>query len=229
MDDAGDGQQRAALLGPLPDFSLRLDDSDAHLHIQYTKLQPQAFTATIFAPAMPRERQAELNAELALRQAETDDGEWTPGADQDRTKRLPSAIEYPVFTLFTEMREWVASRPLATATLSDPPPRQLKPTEPPRLCLKEVLIWSHHLLATGKRKSIIQWATELEIWGISKPGSVFACDAFNADASLTGAHGSVRYPGLVFLEGISESVDEFVYRIKVRRSFSAFRHWYVLL
>jgi hypothetical protein len=42
--------------------------------------------------------------------------------------------------------------------------------EAPDLCLKRVLIWSHHLLAISKRKDIVNWASELQLWGYSKPG-----------------------------------------------------------
>lgn len=59
--------------------------------------------------------------------------------------------------------------------------------------MKECVLWSHHLLATGKRKDIVNWASELQLYGISKPG----------------------YPGIIIVEGIEASVDEFVYRIKV--------------
>ena len=37
---------------------------------------------------------------------------------------------------------------------------------------KFVIIWAHHLLATSKRKDIIKWSEELDLAGISKPGSV---------------------------------------------------------
>lgn len=40
------------------------------------------------------------------------------------------------------------------------------------LQLKTTLLWSHHLLATSKRKDIIAWSHELELWGLARPGSV---------------------------------------------------------
>ncbi|PNS14753.1 hypothetical protein CAC42_1982 [Sphaceloma murrayae] len=57
---------------------------------------------------------------------------------------------------------------------------------------KRLLIWSHHLLATSKRKDIISWARELHLSGFSRPG----------------------YPGAVVIEGIEVNVDEFETRIK---------------
>lgn len=38
--------------------------------------------------------------------------------------------------------------------------------------LKTTLLWSHHLLATSKRKDIVAWSTELSLYGLSKPGCV---------------------------------------------------------
>lgn len=61
--------------------------------------------------------------------------------------------------------------------------------------IKRVVIWSHHLLATSKRRSIVQWSRELGLGGYSRPG----------------------YPGAVFVEGEEDSVDEFVARIKELR------------
>jgi hypothetical protein len=58
--------------------------------------------------------------------------------------------------------------------------------------IMRVLIWSHHLLATSKRKDIIDWCLELSLWGISKPG----------------------YPGIIIVEGALNDVTEFLKRIK---------------
>lgn len=38
------------------------------------------------------------------------------------------------------------------------------------LQLKIVLMWSHHLLATSKRKDIVAWSHELQLWVLSRPG-----------------------------------------------------------
>lgn len=64
------------------------------------------------------------------------------------------------------------------------------------LHLKLALLWSHHLLATSKRRDIVAWASELDLYVISKPG----------------------YPGVIVTEGIERDVDEFLTRIKVRAS-----------
>lgn len=74
----------------------------------------------------------------------------------------------------------------------DPPPSTRRPTS---ITIKQLLFWSHHLKATSKRKDIVQWGSELGLWGISKPG----------------------YPGVFIVEGVAEDVDEFATRIKVRR------------
>ncbi|GAA5972705.1 hypothetical protein JCM11641_002985 [Rhodosporidiobolus odoratus] len=99
----------------------------------------------------------------------------------------------PVFTLLTALQAWLVANPPALVRQASqeptaPPPR---PKAGP-LQLKVVLLWSHHLLATGKRKDIVAWSTELELFGLSKPG----------------------YPGVIVIEGLQDQVDEFVHRIK---------------
>lgn len=64
---------------------------------------------------------------------------------------------------------------------------------PPRI--KRVVIWSHHLLATSKRRDILAWSKELALAGYSRPG----------------------YPGAVFAEGEEDQIDEFVRRLKQLR------------
>ncbi|TNY23187.1 hypothetical protein DMC30DRAFT_56113 [Rhodotorula diobovata] len=78
---------------------------------------------------------------------------------------------------------------------STSPPTRLRPSLleplPPRQRrlehrkLKTTLLWSHHLLATSKRKDIVAWSTELSL-----------------------------YPGVIIVEGLASNVDEFVHRIK---------------
>lgn len=49
--------------------------------------------------------------------------------------------------------------------------RQADLAEPTKnVRLKSALLWSHHLLATSKRKDIQHWAVELEVWAIAKLG-----------------------------------------------------------
>lgn len=64
-----------------------------------------------------------------------------------------------------------------------------------KVTTKRLLLWSHHLLATSKRKDIVTWSRELRLGGFSRPG----------------------YPGAIFIEGLSGDVDEFVTRIKALR------------
>jgi hypothetical protein len=61
--------------------------------------------------------------------------------------------------------------------------------------IKRVVIWSHHLLATSKRKDIQAWSKELSLSGYSRPG----------------------HPGSIFVEGDEDQVDEFVRRLKQLR------------
>lgn len=55
-----------------------------------------------------------------------------------------------------------------------------------------VVLWMHHLLATSKRKGIVQLAKELSLAGYSKPG----------------------YPGSVYVEGQADNVNSFVEELK---------------
>lgn len=61
--------------------------------------------------------------------------------------------------------------------------------------VKQVVIWSHHLLATSKRRAIQSWSKELSLRGYARPG----------------------YPGAIFAEGETDQVDEFVRRLKALR------------
>lgn len=103
---------------------------------------------------------------------------------------------FPLFDLTSTLRDWITANPVpptaATKRLSLEATTRPARQRPSSLRLKVTLLWSHHLLATGKRKDIVQWSTELKLWGLSKPG----------------------YPGVICVEGVEEQVDEFVYRIK---------------
>ncbi|KAF2227213.1 hypothetical protein BDZ85DRAFT_253892 [Elsinoe ampelina] len=82
----------------------------------------------------------------------------------------------------------------STTTPSPPTPPSTTPTPSPQH-IKLLLLWSHHLLATSKRKDILSWARELRLSGFSRPG----------------------YPGAVVVEGEATDVDEFERRIKALR------------
>ena len=61
--------------------------------------------------------------------------------------------------------------------------------------IKMVLIWTHHLLSTQKRKFIRDRSNTLSLAGYSKPG----------------------YPGVIVVEGISKHVDLFIQELKELR------------
>jgi Protein of unknown function (DUF1115) len=61
--------------------------------------------------------------------------------------------------------------------------------------MKVVLVWTHHLLNTAKRKFIISRGSELSLSGISKPG----------------------HPGVILVEGTSDNIDTFVRELKSLR------------
>ncbi|GAA6002792.1 hypothetical protein JCM10207_007684 [Rhodosporidiobolus poonsookiae] len=160
---------------PLPHLSLTLAPG-VDLLVEYRSSAGPDLS--LHALVLQREQQ-ELLAEEVDRLREKNETEWE---------------HLPVFTAFTALKEWLAANPLVSSRRSAPKP----PSSPPRprpsgpLQLKVVLLWSHHLLATSKRKDIVTWSTELELWGFSKPG----------------------YPGCIIIEGLCDRVDEFVYRIK---------------
>lgn len=85
--------------------------------------------------------------------------------------------------------------------------------EPSPVRLKGALLWSHHLLATSKRKDIQHWSTELNVWAIAKIGSVKLSSisiAVRAEVMF-----SSRYPGVMVFQGEEADVNEFIRRIKV--------------
>ena len=61
--------------------------------------------------------------------------------------------------------------------------------------IKHVVIWSHHLLATSKRRAIQSWSKDLRITGYARPG----------------------HPGAIFAEGEESEIDDFVRRLKALR------------
>lgn len=73
------------------------------------------------------------------------------------------------------------------------PSQAPKPPRPQKI--KQVVIWSHHLLATSKRRAIQSWSKELRLAGFARPG----------------------HPGAVFAEGQVDQIDEFVRRLKALR------------
>ena len=58
--------------------------------------------------------------------------------------------------------------------------------------LKRALLWMHHLKSPKKRKLIVEWAAELGLGGVSKPG----------------------FPGILVVEGSAADVDEYIRRLK---------------
>ncbi|BGP12434.1 hypothetical protein JCM10213_007000 [Rhodosporidiobolus nylandii] len=159
---------------PPPTLSLRLAPQ-VDLSVQYRTDGPPDFV--LHSLVLGREEQARLAAEL----------------DKEVQKIRDDDEPLPVFTLFTVLQEWLTANPLPSSRQSsaEPAPPPVRPKAGP-LQLKVVLLWSHHLLATSKRKDIVAWSTELELWGLSKPG----------------------YPGVIIVEGLQDHVDDFVWRIK---------------
>ncbi|GAA5908076.1 uncharacterized protein JCM6883_004109 [Sporobolomyces salmoneus] len=159
----------------LPSLLLRIAP-EADLFVEY-KLNDLP-TFTLHAGSLDRDDQARLAAEVA----------------RETEENAQTIATLPVFTLFTSIKEWLVSNPLEPTPTSNANQEERRPAPPSSgpIALKCTLIWSHHLLATSKRKDIVAWSTELSLAGISKPG----------------------YPGVIVIEGSRENVDEFVWRIK---------------
>ncbi|GAA5909264.1 hypothetical protein JCM6882_003782 [Rhodosporidiobolus microsporus] len=157
---------------PLPSLSLTLSPK-VDLAVKYRRDAPPTFS--IHSLVLGREDQASLAREVGKQAREVQDE------------------PLPVFTLYTALQEWITANPLSSSrqASAEPAPPPQRPKAGP-FQLKTTLLWSHHLLATSKRKDIVAWSTELELWGLSKPG----------------------YPGVIIVEGVKEGVDEFVHRIK---------------
>ncbi|GAA5828241.1 hypothetical protein JCM11251_002653 [Rhodosporidiobolus azoricus] len=158
---------------PVPSLSLTLSPK-VDLAVLYRAHGPPAFS--LHTLVLEREEQASLAHVVEEKAKEVQDE------------------PLPVFTLYTALQEWIASNPLMSSRQpsAEPAPAPPRRPKPGPLQLKTTLLWSHHLLATSKRKDIVAWSTELELWGLAKPG----------------------YPGVIIVEGLKEGVDEFVHRIK---------------
>ncbi|KAK4057704.1 hypothetical protein OIO90_001352 [Microbotryomycetes sp. JL221] len=162
---------------PAPEFSLRLADG-VELAVAYSKQQDDLPRIVLHAATIPKPEQAALVSEV----------------DRQLATIADEGAQFPVFSLYTAMQDYLVEHPIRSKESEEAKPdvQISRSVTAPDLRLKVVLFWSHHLLATGKRKNIVQWASELKLWGISKPG----------------------YPGVWVVEGLVADVDEFVFRIK---------------
>ncbi|BGP28539.1 hypothetical protein JCM10296v2_000275 [Rhodotorula toruloides] len=158
---------------PLPTLSLRLSDS-IELTAEY-RTHPAQPELSLHCLRLERDEQAELRRQL-----------------EEVSKRVQDEDDpLSVFNVFTALQEYLTAHPPSSASHPSPSPALARPPPGP-LQLKTVLMWSHHLLATSKRKDIVAWSTELELWGLSKPG----------------------YPGVIIAEGLAPNVDHFVQVVK---------------
>ncbi|GAA5885482.1 hypothetical protein JCM3774_003365 [Rhodotorula dairenensis] len=160
---------------PRPSLSLLLCDR-AELAVQYTDTE-ELPAMTLHCAGLEREDQMQLTGEFE--------------AIQERTRREGAPL--PVFTVYAALQEHLAAHPPTAAAVAAGPAALGTPkqgSEP--LQLKVVLLWSHHLLATSKRKDIVAWSHELQLWVLSRPG----------------------YPGVIVAEGLADNVDSFVQIVK---------------
>lgn len=182
IDEQSEADWEPALSDPgtpapdcFPSLLLKIAPS-IDLLVEYRPSERPSFT--LHAATLERDDQARLAAEV----------------EREKEENERDIATLPVFTLFTSIKEWIGNNPLKS-TITPPEKGDRRPSSLPStgpIKLKCTLIWSHHLLATSKRKDIVSWSSELNLYGISKPG----------------------YPGVIVIEGSEENVDEFVWRIK---------------
>ncbi|KAJ1958905.1 hypothetical protein IWQ62_004829 [Dispira parvispora] len=100
--------------------------------------------------------------------------------------------------LIEDVTEWLTARIDKyndMAVSGEKPKEPPTPSNAPVRTLTCVVLWMHHLLSTTKRKQICQWALDLDLFGISKPG----------------------YPGVLIAEGPTDAINEYVRRLKALR------------
>lgn len=184
-----------------PTFSLRISaDPDVRVSFSYQRDDSPA-DCSVSGPHLTRGAQALLPARLddALREARDERALASAASSSFVTPVSNLVVALPLFNVSERMRQIVLDDPEICDALAgcrpraEPPPAPAAPQRPSTITIKRLLFWSHHLKATSKRKDIVQWGSELELWGISKPG----------------------YPGVFFVEGVATDVDEFASRIKV--------------
>ncbi|GAA5981425.1 hypothetical protein JCM10908_004105 [Rhodotorula pacifica] len=198
-------EELLVLTSSLLDGELAWDDDDARL-----AWESDLSGETPVASDLPRPSLSLLlcdRAELAVQyDADTDMPDLTlhcAGLEREDQVRLTHKFEavrertrsegapLPVFTVFTALQEYLATHPPAeAAAAAGPATKPVQGSGP--LQLKVVLMWSHHLLATSKRKDIVAWSHELDLWVLSRPG----------------------YPGVIVAEGLAHNVDSFVQIVK---------------
>lgn len=101
---------------------------------------------TLHAPSVPHDTSRHLQEGLRIA----------------REEALASADEaFPLFAVYTAMQQDVEQLDdeIVTAKSALPAAVEQRPACP--ITLKQVMIWSHHLLATGKRKLIVQVCSSL--------------------------------------------------------------------
>jgi hypothetical protein len=142
-----------------------------------------------------REWQARCNS-LALEILDDRSGELSYRRTRLCSTGDPVVAEpFRIYAAFMRLVEEVSnlqSGHLSLETATTPLPPDTNASVAPH---SRIIFWSHHLLSTAKRRSIQEWCTELQLWGISRPG----------------------YPGVIVIEGPFHEAAEFTRRIKALR------------
>ncbi|KAJ1642728.1 hypothetical protein IWQ61_010597, partial [Dispira simplex] len=145
---------------------------------QYPRTYPQV---QVDGMRWTREEHREFNRFVEERCGKYKDQTYLVALIEDVTEWLMARIDtYNYFDISTSEGE---------TKESPSPPSALDRT------LTRVVLWMHHLLSTTKRKQICQWALELDLFGISKPG----------------------YPGVLIAEGPTDAINEYIRRLKALR------------
>lgn len=157
----------------LPGLSLKLSRR-ALLVVQYTGWDLRQIECSLRTPALTRLQQRDANAELSklLLTLASEQGEIRAALVlqiNHTYRQLDLTDPYTLFSLYNSMNSYMSSLPIPRPEPASQSSRVVS-LAAPKYVVKQVLFWSHHLLASSKRKDILNWSRELALWGIIKPG-----------------------------------------------------------
>ncbi|KAJ3774685.1 hypothetical protein FB446DRAFT_685721 [Lentinula raphanica] len=99
--------------------------------------------------------------------------------------------EYPIYQLFTLHLLPLLHEGQEKASETSPSPQDAHATSKSNP-MYHALFTSHHLVSPTKRRNLQQWSSSLSCYGFAKVG----------------------YPGVIYVEGIQENIEEFVDKVK---------------
>lgn len=112
--------------------------------------------------------------------------------------KADTGINQKVFDIYIMLQDVAASYADEHCAALTEPGISEQQTSSSQVCtpiaeMKRVIFWSHHLVASSKRRQLASWCSELRVWGLIKLG----------------------YPGFMCFEGEKDDVHEMIQRVKV--------------